>query len=78
MKPRISTIFQIGAEPDIDSRCTASPRRLPGYCVLLSVKYFYNNEENACIPMARGHCNGDEDLFVTEDECIAKCYIKAE
>lgn len=68
-----------GAEPEtaeIDARCTASPRRLPGYCILRPVKYFYNSEKNECISMGRGHCGKDEDLFITEDEC-KKCLKNA-
>lgn len=73
-----SAIFFKGAEPEVDTRCTASPRRLPGYCILRPQKYFYNSEKKACVAMGRGHCNDDPDLFITEDECKSACLKNAE
>ena len=52
-------------------RCTL--QRDPGPCRASFPSYFYNVTSEACEKFTYGGCQGNENRFSSEDDCIAQC-----
>lgn len=51
--------------------CTLPP--IQGPCEAAMTKYYFNLQSNQCEPFVYGGCQGNENRFNTQQECILKC-----
>jgi len=57
--------------------CSDSPLRSRKSCFGIFPRFTYNTESGACESYTYGGCNGSDNLYMTEEECIKTC-IKAD
>lgn len=76
-----STLNECNEKCDIESipiknKNTCSHKPETGPCGALQVRYYYNPENNACGKFIYSGCGGNENRFLSMNECIDQCNLK--
>lgn len=45
----------------------------PGHCMAAFHSYYYDHESNACKEFVYGGCGGNNNRFISQEECLAEC-----
>ncbi|XP_064484446.1 BPTI/Kunitz domain-containing protein-like [Ornithodoros turicata] len=75
-KPYLKKSYRQGFEhdkgPDFDVFCGQAPKM--GNCLAAFERWFFNVNSGRCETFVYGGCGGNENSYMTKDECEASCY----